>query len=99
MLAYLLRMTALEAAETGIKHSDGNLQDLLVGAWDWDVVNDRLYADARFADMFGIEPKEAAAGTPQRLWLSAIHPDDRRTLEAAISEALNGMPFAIEYQW
>jgi PAS domain S-box-containing protein len=98
VLTSLLRMAALDAAETGVRHEVFTVRDMLVGAWDWDIVNDRLYADARFAAMFGISPDDAASGTPQKRWVHAIHPDDRPMVEAAIINALKGSLYSIEYR-
>lgn len=98
ILATILKMAALEAAESGIKAPDGRTQDLLIGAWDWDIKNDRLYADARFAKMFGISTEDAERGTPQKLWMNAIHRDDMHDVQLAIRNALKGDLFAIEYR-
>lgn len=98
LLAYLLRMAALDAAESGVRHDDGGVQDFLVGVWDWDVVNDCVYADARFAHLFGISAAAAAKGTPLQAWINAVHPDDRGRLEREIGRALKGSLFSVEYR-
>ena len=99
LLASLLRMAALEAAASGARHSDQHgPQDLLVGAWDWDVVHDRVYADARFAQMFGITAAAAAEGTPLSLWIDAVHPEDKEFLKNEIRRALAGELFSAEYR-
>jgi len=41
--------------------------DHLVGAWDWDVVNDRVYADAKFASMFGNRTRRGGSRTSGQL--------------------------------
>jgi PAS domain-containing protein len=99
LLASLLRMAALEAAANGAR-DDGyrGPQELLVGAWDWDVVNDRVYADARFARMFGIAPQDASKGTPIGAWIDAVHPDDKQPLQNEIRKALAGGLFSTEYR-
>lgn len=97
-LATLLRMAALEAAESGVRQDDGWAKDLLVGTWDWDVENNLVYADARFAALFGISASDAASGTPLTAWLHAVHPDDRDRLQAAIRASLKGALFSIEYR-
>lgn len=98
LLAYLLGVAALEAAESGARHDDSGVQDLLVGAWDWDVLNDCVYADARFARLFGISAADAARGTALRAWVVAVHPDDRDHLEMEIKRALEGQLFSTEYR-
>src|ERR1700761_6987856 len=99
LLASLLRMAGLEAAANGAR-DDGyrGPQELLVGAWDWDVVNDLVYADARFARMFGISPQDASNGTPIGAWIDAVHPDDRQRLQSEIQQALAGGLFSTEYR-
>jgi PAS domain S-box-containing protein len=91
-------MAALQADKSAIRHHDGRVQDHLVGAWDWDVLNDRLYADARFAKLFGITADDAASGPPQRKWADAIHPDDQPLVAAAIDTAMQGGLFSAEYR-
>src|ERR1700761_2804765 len=96
LLSSLLRMAAIESAQTGARDDDyRGSQELLVGAWDWDVINDRVYADARFARMFGISATDAAQGTPIGHWIDAVHPGDRDFLRHAIQRALAGELFSV----
>jgi PAS domain S-box-containing protein len=99
VLSHLLDMAALESARTGARDDDyRGPQELLVGAWDWDVENDLVYADPRFARMFGISANDAAHGTPISAWIVAVHPDDREYLRGEIQRALAGGLFAAEYR-
>ena len=99
LLAQLLRMAALQAAETDIRHAEeAPARHSLVGVWDWDVANDRVYTDSRFAEMFGVNANEAASGMPLHVWLSAIHPDDVASVSADIQQALRGRLFSKEYR-
>jgi len=70
-----------------------------VGAFDWDIVNDRVVADEKFARMYGVEPAVAAAGAPIRVFTAAIHNDDfgqgMEDMRVAIQE---GTPFISEYR-
>jgi PAS domain S-box-containing protein len=99
MLAQILRMAALEAVGQNAWHVDNSVKDSLVGTWDWDVIHDRIYADAQFATMFGLEPGSASLGAPLVSWLAAIHPDDveevGRDIEATLS---TGKLFSREYR-
>ncbi|MET0971357.1 MAG: PAS domain-containing protein [Tardiphaga sp.] len=92
-------MAAIEADGHSAWHMDINIRDSLVGTWDWDVVHDRIYADARFAALFGLEPGPATLGAPLVSWLAAIHPDDvedvGRDIEATLS---TGKLFSREYR-
>lgn len=71
----------------------------LVGCWDWDVVRDRVVADARFARLFDLTPEEGGRGLPIAAYVAVVHADDRPALEAAITSALEGdAPFRTEYR-
>jgi signal transduction histidine kinase len=72
---------------------------LSVGAWDWDVVEDRVTADAQFARLYGVDPAVAAAGAPIDEFFHGIHPDDLDRVAAAIDATLrSGAPFDQEYR-
>lgn len=101
VLAQILRMAALEAAETGARYADpaSNIRDQLVGTWDWDILNDRVYAEGRAARLFDISEQEGALGTPIKKWLNAIHPDDKIALAAEINRVMKtGDVFSMEYR-
>lgn len=101
VLAQVLRMAALEAAETGARYAGpaSNIREQLVGTWDWDILNDRVYADGRAAGLFGITESEGALGTPIDKWLAAIHPDDADALAAEIARVMKtGDIFSMEYR-
>lgn len=71
----------------------------LVGTWDWDVAADTIYADRRFADLYGVDPVRAAAGVPFGTYASGIHAEDRSRIAAAVEAALtSGSAFAEEYR-
>jgi PAS domain-containing protein len=101
LLAQLLRMAALEAADSGVRHkeAEANIRDLLVGTWDWDIANDRIYADARFASLFGVSARQAAEGTPLQVWLASVHPHDVGEVSDALKAAIaSGTLFSREYR-
>lgn len=60
----------------------------IVGTWIWDIFEDRVRADERFAKSFGLSIEACRAGVS--LWdtLSAIHVDDQARVEKAIEQAL-----------
>lgn len=97
-LSQLLRMAAIEAMKTGIRHEDGRIDDIMVGVWDWDVVNDLVFADRSFAEMFGVSAEKAASGAPIEQWAHAVHRHDIGRLWEAIQSALSGHLFSIEYR-
>jgi PAS domain-containing protein len=101
VLAQILRMAALEAAETGARYA-GPVSDIrprLVGTWDWDILNDRVYADGPAAQLFGITEHEGALGSPLGKWLAAIHPDDAGAIAAEIDRVMKTrQTFSMEYR-
>ncbi len=97
-------ITASKAAEAKARASEERLALTLsnaqiIGTWDWDVPNDRVYADERFARLYAVEPAVAAAGAPISAFLGSTHPDDAARLETQIRHALRtGEPFVAEYR-
>jgi PAS domain S-box-containing protein len=70
-----------------------------VGIWDWDVANDRVYADTAFARLFGVDPGEAAQGVPLTAFTHNILPEDAATVGPAIDAAVrDGNEFISEYR-
>ena len=80
------------------------LQDIIdasdtIGRWEWDIPNDRLYADATVALLFSVDPTVAQDGVPLSLFLESIHPDDRaKTAEVIAASAQNGRSYVQEYR-
>ncbi|MCO6050469.1 PAS domain-containing protein [Mesorhizobium sp. RP14(2022)] len=70
-----------------------------LGTWDWDVQADRVTADERFANLFGVDPKLAAEGAPIKEFFARIHPEDLPRVQGEIQQALRtGEDFASEYR-
>jgi len=96
--------TARLSAERALRASEERLEYALgasdtVGTWDWDVPNDRVIADARFAKLYGVPREKAAVGAPIADFFNAIHPDDLSYVEKAIATALkDGSLFSQEYR-
>lgn len=93
-----------DRAEAALRESEERFRFALqaaggVGSWDWDVAQDRIYANETFAFLFGVDPKRAEEGAPLADFVSGIHPDDRDAAGAEIETALlNGTDFAAEYR-
>lgn len=51
-----------------------------VAVWERDLESDRVFADRRFAELYGLK-LEADGGIPFETWLRTIDPDDRSVLE------------------
>lgn len=70
-----------------------------IGAWDWDVVRNRVTADGRFALIYNVEPERAATGVRVEEFLHAIHPEDRARVHTQIETAIeNHEGFFAEYR-
>ena len=91
--ALRLRSQSQDSADRAIAAAE------YVGAFDWDIVNDRVVADARFAEIYGVDPAAAARGAPISVFLGAIHPDDLEATQARISAAMETFgEFETEYR-
>jgi PAS domain S-box-containing protein len=67
----------------------------VVGIWDGDLVNGRVYADESLARIYGVDPVDAALGQPLGYYFQYIHPDDLVASNAAIERMRAGLD---EYQ-
>ncbi|WP_376089417.1 PAS domain-containing protein [Roseomonas sp. CCTCC AB2023176] len=91
-------------AQADLRASEERLQLALdasgmVGLYDWHMPEDRLYADARFARLFGVAPERAATGAPLADFARSIHPDDWPRVEAAMDHTFaTEAPFEAEYR-
>jgi len=60
------------------------------GTWDWDIAGERLHVDARFAELYGLDPREGLAGLPTDAFFRAIHREDRARIRIAVAGILGG---------
>ena len=71
----------------------------IVGTWVWDVPRDRLVADERFAESFGLDADLCRSGLPLERAMASIHPDDRGRVADEIAAALGrGGAYRCEYR-
>jgi len=71
----------------------------VVGTWDWHLPSDVIYADAKFAEMFSVDPALAAEGASRTAFKSRIHPDDLDRVNDATQRAIDtGEKFSQEYR-
>jgi PAS domain S-box-containing protein len=69
------------------------------GAFLWSTADAKLYGDARFADLYGLDREAAAAGLPTNAFFTAIHPDDRMRIRIAVAGVMHGADiFSKEYR-
>jgi PAS domain S-box-containing protein len=71
----------------------------VVGTWDWHVAENKVFANERFARIYGVDPEEALRGTPVERFVEAIHPDDRARVRLRIeAAAATAGEFSEEYR-
>ena len=96
--------TAQRDAEEGLRRNEERLAFAFdaagaAGWWDWDIREDRVFANSRFAEFFHVGPERAAAGAPLESFLHAVHPEDRAELALSINRAMKeGGAFTSEYR-
>jgi PAS domain S-box-containing protein len=70
-----------------------------VGTWEWDIVTDRVVADARFAQIYGVDPVLAHDGAALAEFFPAMHPEDAPSVQEDIERTLRThQPFRSEYR-
>ncbi len=77
------------------QRGEDGLAALISGAgsaatWRWEIGEQRLYADVRFAELHGLDPALMAAGAPGSAFFHAIHPEDRLRIRLSVSAMLAG---------
>jgi hypothetical protein len=70
-----------------------------IGRWEYDVPNDRVYADALVALVFNLDPAETAAGTSLDAFRAGVHPEDRERFVREIKRSTEtGLCCTFEYR-
>jgi PAS domain S-box-containing protein len=71
----------------------------IIGIWDGDLIGGKVYGDANFARMYGMDADEAAAGKPLGYYIERMHPEDMPAAQAARSRMMAGQgDFAHEHR-
>ncbi|GAB6194867.1 PAS domain-containing protein [Lysobacter xanthus] len=60
----------------------------IVGTWIWDIPEDRVVADERFAVSFGLDPGALRDGVAIQHAFDAIHAEDRANVQAQVARAI-----------
>ncbi|TAN53108.1 MAG: PAS domain S-box protein [Methylococcaceae bacterium] len=85
-----------------LQRSERQLQMILQGSelgfWDWDIQNNSVQRNARWAEMLGYTPDEIQQDVKQ--WLDFMHPDDRERAWRSVEDHLRGLTpqHRIEYR-
>jgi PAS domain S-box-containing protein len=105
IIAYGHDITDIRRAEAALQASEERLRMALsatrsVGFWDWDVANDLVFAGAKFATLYGVDPDVAESGMKVAEFIRNIHPDDVERVGADIQRAITkgGGEFSSEYR-
>ena len=97
-------ITERRRVEDALRAADERIQLALdagavIGTWVWDIPNDRLTGDARFARTFSLDPEQAARGVSRKEALPHVYPDDVEPVQTAMRNAMkNGGPYSSEYR-
>lgn len=82
-----------QRAETALEQTRSRLERIVeaaeLGIWSWDILQDRVRADARMAALFGVA-EERRLDAPLATYLAAFHPDDIEPTVAQINAAIDG---------
>jgi PAS domain S-box-containing protein len=103
-LVIVREITDRVAAEVALERSEENLSLTLAasgaaGIWDWHIADDKVVADANFAQMFGVSADLASRGLPLAAYVQGVHPDDRPQLQERIEAVIGGAgEFRAEYR-
>jgi PAS domain S-box-containing protein len=88
----LRRIEEVRSREARLRESmdrqNAALETGLIGFFEWDVQAGKIIADRRFADFYGLDPADTAAGLPLDKIFELIHPDDREAVKSNIEAAL-----------
>jgi len=69
------------------------------GVWDFDYVNQRVFASRRCRQILGIPPEPEVQPLDEWFKLVVLHPDDAPQREAAMQAHLDGLTPAYEGEW
>ncbi|QSX41771.1 EAL domain-containing protein [Shewanella cyperi] len=102
VIAGFLDITEQTLAEQSVSASREQLQLVLdsgeLGFWDWDIPRDDVIRNERCAQMLGVSHNELMEN--HRIWVNAIHPDDRVEMLRAMELHLQGRTasYSIDYR-
>jgi PAS domain S-box-containing protein len=94
---------ALAESEGLLRTSEERLQLALnaghIGTWVWDIPRNVIIADPNLAQMFSVDPHEAAKGAAVEQFMQAVHPEDRSRVEAIMAEVMErGGEYEVEHR-
>src|ERR1700754_4291290 len=60
------------------------------GSWEWDITDDLLWVDERFASLYNLDETKVRTPLPTSVFFSRIHPDDKNRMRIAVAGMLGG---------
>jgi PAS domain S-box-containing protein len=95
-------VTQRKRAETELADARARLDAALdagaVVTWTWDIINNRLHADPKLAELFNLSLSEAKGGLLDQ-YLQAIHPEDRQRVVETLNHAVEtGETYVADYR-
>ena len=101
LLESFIDITERKLAEDSLRDNKARLDLALksarMGAWHWDIVENRRYFDDQVCRLLGIEPA-TFTGSARELF-SAVHPDDRETIATALERTMEqDVPYESDYR-
>ena len=93
VLAIVVETSQQVLAERALASAEERLRQAvnasgMIGTFDWHVQSDTFYSDARFAEMFSVDPAKGAKGVPLEEYLAGIHPEDVGGIATAINHTI-----------
>jgi two-component sensor histidine kinase len=104
VLAVVVETTQRVLTERTLARTEERLSQALnasgmVGTFDWHVQSDTFFSDARFAEMFSVDPAKGERGAPFAEYLAGIHPEDADRIGNAVNHTLTtGNKYVEEYR-
>lgn len=95
----IIDITERKNAQLALQDSNERLSLILenspIAIWDWDLETDIWFTTQKYYSMLGYEPE---SGYPDRsVWLSRIHPEDRKQVQIKIENVLERTGEAYAY--
>src|ERR1700678_4104499 len=93
VLAVVVETTQRILTERALTKTEERLRQALnasgmVGTFDWHVKSDTFFSDARFAEMFSVDPAKGEEGAPLAEYLAGIHPEDAERIANAVNRTI-----------
>jgi two-component sensor histidine kinase len=104
VLAIVVETTQRVLTERVLAKTEERLRQALnasgmVGTFDWHVQSDTFFSDARFAEMFSVDPAKGDEGAPLAEYLAGIHPEDAERIANAVNRTITtGERYVQEYR-